>query len=376
MSVVPQLRVVRKAVSLHACVKYAHLVLGQFARLGDEVARRWQSQGNQLEVFAGVATAALAESRVLDAVDFEDVVRWALASDNMPEQRLRPFGQPPLNVYQGTNFYIELLFWIDTPTGIHDHAFSGAFGVLSGSSFHSQYHFQTAERLCPELHLGELHLDSAEILRRGDVRTIHPGNQFIHSVLHLDSPSVTLVVRTGYLPFYAPQLMYHPSGIAEHGQFKGEPQTTRAALLRMLQRTNQQLFLECAIDTIRNGDLWTAFKAVQMAANDASHWDTFARLLHVLSLRRSDLAEAMCRVPKRMRAELAITEAMRATRDPAHRFYLAMLLNVPARDMFESIVQMGYPGADHNELLTQWRTDLAALGVTLPAEPPRRPVPA
>src|SRR5579885_3224053 len=133
-----------------------------FARLGDEIARAWEARNYDVGAFSGIAESALAESGVQRALALEEVAGWFFETRSLPPQELRPFGQPPITCYQGRGFFIELLVWIDVPTSIHQHAFSGAFGVLSGSSFHSRYRFERAERICVEMLLGNLTLESAE----------------------------------------------------------------------------------------------------------------------------------------------------------------------------------------------------------------------
>jgi hypothetical protein len=51
-------------------------------------------------------------------------------------------------------------------------------------------------------------------MRTGDVRQILSGDRFIHSLFHLDRPSVTMVVRTKHDSGTDPQYSYFPPGIA------------------------------------------------------------------------------------------------------------------------------------------------------------------
>src|SRR5262249_38085080 len=116
--------------------------------------------------------------------------------DMVPQEKLG-FGQPPVTLYRARDFYISALYWLEGTTDIHEHGFSGAFRVLEGSSIHAVYDFSRPATITPRLAYGHLLLSEAELLRKGATRRIQLGGEFIHSLFHLDSPSVTIVVRTG-----------------------------------------------------------------------------------------------------------------------------------------------------------------------------------
>ena len=95
---------------------------------------------------------------------------------------------------------------MDATASIHQHAFSGAFRVVTGSSLHSEYEFVEQARVSQLLLLGEVRTQRLEALTRGDVRRITSGRAgLVHSLFHLDQPSVTLVIRTYGEPWAQPQ---------------------------------------------------------------------------------------------------------------------------------------------------------------------------
>jgi hypothetical protein len=61
-------------------------------------------------------------------------------------------------------FYIQLLFWMDGTTAIHQHEFSGAFHVMHGSSIHAHYEFEKAQPVTPYLRVGNVKMKKMEIL--------------------------------------------------------------------------------------------------------------------------------------------------------------------------------------------------------------------
>jgi hypothetical protein len=333
-----------------------------FTRLGDEIARQWEARNYDHETFAEIAAAGLARSGVLESVALDDIAGWFLSSRSLPPQKLRPFGQPPITCYQGRGFYVELLVWIDVPTSIHQHAFSGAFGVLHGSSFHSRYRFEPAERICTELLLGNLTLDSAELLRRGDVRTIERGDRFIHSLLHLEPPSISVVVRTATDRVTSPQYDYAMPGLAVDPFFKPEPDVTQLALLEALARTDPVLFREHALRLVASRDLWFAYKVVQLAGHRDVESETFRELLAALAQRHPTLArvlEAVLREDHRVRA---ILRHLKDVTDPDHRALLALLINAPNRAAIDRLVRAAHPGEDPERLILDWLRTLSERG--------------
>jgi len=118
------------------------------------------------------------------------------------------FGQPSLLLHRGHRFAIEVLFWLDGTNVIHQHLFSGAFHVLQGSSVHSRFEFRAGSRVNSGMWLGDVVLTGVELLRRGDTRPIRAGSAGIHSLFHLDRPSVTLLVRTLNEADRQPQLAF------------------------------------------------------------------------------------------------------------------------------------------------------------------------
>ncbi len=147
---------------------------------------------------------------------FWDVAKWGLTAERLPPQvdLSAKFGQPPLTVYSGRDFRIEVLFWVQGVPAIHQHSFSGAFHVMHGSSLQSLWDFEPTEQVAMRLAFGRVSLKKAELLRKGDSRPIIAGNRLIHSTFHLDRPSLTVVVRTVGETDQLPQYSYLPPTIA------------------------------------------------------------------------------------------------------------------------------------------------------------------
>src|SRR3954451_19216208 len=135
-----------------------------FKELGDTVLARWKRENFSLAKFPDIARAALDARPPARKVKLPALVRDFLLSEDQPVQSDSPFGEPELVVYSHPRFYIQLLFWMDGTTAIHQHEFSGAFHVMHGSSIHARYAFEKARRVTPHLHVGNVRMMTIELL--------------------------------------------------------------------------------------------------------------------------------------------------------------------------------------------------------------------
>src|SRR5258708_9582206 len=163
-----------------------------FKELGGTVQERWKRANFALAKFPEIARAALEERAPDKQVDLAALMRDFLLSDEQPFQTDSDFGEPELVAYSHPRFYIQLLFWMEGTTAIHQHEFSGAFHVMHGSSIHAHYEFQNAQPITPYLKVGNAKMKKIEILETPHTITLHTGPPNIHSPTNLDPPSITL----------------------------------------------------------------------------------------------------------------------------------------------------------------------------------------
>src|SRR5947209_9986100 len=102
-----------------------------FATLGAELESQWRKQNYDEAVFASIAADGLRRADLPARVSAWDVVAWSLQQTELPRQRdlQAKFGDPPITLYSGPRFHIDLYFWFEGTTAIHQHAFCGAFQV-------------------------------------------------------------------------------------------------------------------------------------------------------------------------------------------------------------------------------------------------------
>ncbi|HEX6099584.1 MAG TPA: hypothetical protein VF432_24940 [Thermoanaerobaculia bacterium] len=177
----------------------------------------WKSAGAKVSALPAIAARILEDAQPHREYDgLASLAGWTLSSRTFP-QPCNPFGPqgpPAFTIWSDGCFFANIYAYTTPEVVIHDHDFAGAFTNLSGTTIHATYAFPDAERVAPEVHVGELAVREVEVVRTGDVRRIDPGRRFIHQVWHVDQPTVVLVLRTGPLPAPRRQFQYLRAGFA------------------------------------------------------------------------------------------------------------------------------------------------------------------
>jgi hypothetical protein len=340
-----------------------------FKQLGDDIQQRWLARNCSRDSFPEIAVQALAEHDVPARVRHLDVASWALRAPLLPPQSGSRFGQPPLNVYVGRTFYIEVLTWVESTTSIHQHGFGGAFQVLEGSSVHSRYGFEQHERIDNRLLVGDTRFQSSELLTRGSIRPILAGNGLIHALFHLEHPSATIVVRT-FDDATGPQYNYEKPHLAVDPFYAYEPFNTQTALLRMLSSIKSPQLDAAFADVIANSDAWTAYHVLDLANKLIEDAARIEDLVAAARRRHGALADVMadCLAEAKRQANIVLRRGR--IQNPEHRFLLALLLNVPAREPLLAMVAQRYPAHDPIDWIVARMGELAQddqIGLTLDA---------
>jgi hypothetical protein len=334
-------------------------MLTAFKELGSVVAARWAAADRSLEAFPDIATTALSESRVLHTIERADIVTWLMRDCDIPEQLDNDFGQPPVKVYEGDRFRIEALFWIDSSTSVHQHAFAGAFGVLNGSSVHSTYRFEPQREVSPRVIAGRTEFLGAELLARGAVRAIQPGHQLIHSLFHLDRPSISIVVRTTKNQAPGPQYSYQNPYLALDPFRVPLHQKIQLRMLYSLTRSDRPGFWRASRDLVSTtSDPWLLYHALSLAYTQSEDTERWLDLLTHVNHNLADLLTYIIPCLRIESRDQRITHLRSTIHDPTHRFFLALLLNVPTRDEIYSLIAMRFPGDDPAALVVRWLSEI------------------
>jgi hypothetical protein len=205
-------------------------MIDSLRKLAARVNREWKAAGSKVAAFPAIAARILTEEQPHRGYDLGSLAEWTLSRRTFPPacNPFGPLGPPAFTIWSDGRFFANVYAYTTPEVVVHDHDFAGAFVNLSGTTLHATYGFTGAERVAPELHLGELSLHGVEVVRPGDVRRIDPGRRFIHQVWHVDQPTVVLVLRTGPLPGPARrQFQYLRAGFATE-VFRDDGMSVRA----------------------------------------------------------------------------------------------------------------------------------------------------
>ena len=186
-----------------------------FLEFGNRLDARWRRSGYDERELPVLAADLMRSEGILDRIDVQDVLRDAAEGGRFHWlQNEFTFGDLSYIVFRNPRFHLVVLVWTTSDTTIHDHAFSGAFGVIQGDSLCVTYDFERSARINSRFKIGDLVVRQCEHLNPGDVRPILKAPGLIHALYHLTNLTATLVVRTPGNPAAQPQSNYCPSGIA------------------------------------------------------------------------------------------------------------------------------------------------------------------
>jgi hypothetical protein len=346
-----------------------------FETIGNEVDRAWRALDHNERSFPDLALAVLEANPPCRHVSLFDIAKWGILSRPLlrqnglnyefgqaPLTHGYEFGQPPLTVYQGQGFYIEVLFWTEGLTAIHQHSFSGAFHVLAGSSLHCQYTFDLRERVNGGFLLGETALVHAELLLEGSSRPIAAGRNLVHATFHLDRPSVSVVIRTRIEPEALPQYSYlRPFVALDPSQLTPEV-TRRVQVLEMLLAAGLRTQFDDLVRHALNGaDLPATFRILQTCWKAIKDGDEREVLLQIARSRHGERVDRVQAVLDEQERQELLLDARRRLFNPDHRLLLALLLNVPNRRMLLEVIRRRFPARDPVDVVSGWVADLSRL---------------
>jgi hypothetical protein len=335
-----------------------------FETLGDEIEAAWRAKDYDERSFPMIATDALNRRPPADHLDILAAPEWVLRTPTLPRQRVMngeiEFGEPPIHVYDTPRFFIQVLYWLDGTTSIHQHGFSGAFHVLAGSSLHSQFTFETTRRVNAALRLGRIDLRSAEVLRPGATNPIVPGMSMIHSLFHLERPSATVVVRTPSDLETGPQYDYLRPGIAADPFAHPDLLRRRAQSLALYAKLGHPDFLPRLAETLSRAD---AFEVVYLMRATSQHLtlEQSKEALESARARHPMLVGLLIDAMANLTRQRMIIGLRRKLRFPNHRLFLALLMSFRSAEEVFSVLRAEYPYREPEDLVVDWLSDLSNL---------------
>lgn len=352
-----------------------------FDQLGTLIEQRWKDRNYGEWAFPEIAAESLAEAEAIEKVDLQDILRCVHDGTALPQQRNDEFSDLPITLYQAPRFSVDVYFWLDGTTAIHQHSFSGAFQVFSGSSIHNLYTFEQEQEINSRLSVGRVLLQEVQSLTRGEIRKILPGRQFIHSLFHLDRPSVTITVRTRVEPTALPQYSYLKPYFSIDPFFKEELTVKKVQSVRMLLRMQDPTAYPLIDELVSSSDFHTTFLILSAAfehlinqtrqrlppATDGGQCPPdspeqrsyFRGLLKKARHRHGSLMNFLLPVLGEVQREGALVNLRNHVFDSEHRFFLALLLNVEQRQLIFDFVRQRFPHRDPIDTMCNWVRELS-----------------
>jgi hypothetical protein len=354
-----------------------------FNKLGAEVEILWREKNYDEAVFPEIAAQALKEANLPAKVSAWDVIEWTMNQTVLPDQKdlAGKFGDPPITLYNSPRFHVDVYFWLEGTTAIHQHAFCGAFQVLLGSSIHSWYEFDRSEAVNTFTELGNINLKLCELLSVGDVQPINAGKQYIHGLFHLEQPSATIVIRTHKSPMFLPQFSYYKPFLAIDPFFEEANTTKKMQCVTTLIRSKHPRTDEFIADWLRIADFQTSFQILSMLRsylrsnqidqlfNLSDSQNRFDAFMEMVSQRHGERANVFPKVFAHLEKLDEILRRRGFVTEPEHRFFLALLLNVEGREQIFSLVKDRFPAHEPLDKVLDWIFDLAqtrVLGEKIP----------
>ena len=332
-----------------------------FQALGDRVEAEYRRFNYDDKVFPQIAESALTDWQECPEFNLGEVADFLLTT-SVKQQPEVEFSNLPVTLYRSSEFYIECLIWVDATTSIHQHAFSGAFRVVTGSSLHSEYEFVEQARVSQLLLLGEARTQRLEALTRGDVRRITSGRAgLVHSLFHLDQPSVTFVIRTYGDLWAQPQYDVYPPTIAAATHILAEDRRVRSAkrLINVLGQLSSADAVEVWCRGVAQLDFPRVFVICLELAEQLERPEIREPVLTAIRKQHGSLAENLdgCLAE---RSRIASLESCRASiTEPELRLFIALLLNATSRRDLFKVLRDRYPTTSPEE---RCATFLAELG--------------
>ena len=341
-----------------------------FDQLGTLIEQRWKDKDYGEWVFPEIAAQSLAEAEAIEKVDLLDILRCVHNGTELPQQHQDAFSDLSVTLYLGPRFRIDVYFWMDGTTAIHQHSFSGAFQVFSGSSIHNVYTFEQEQSINAYLSVGRLLLQEVQSLTTGEIRKILPGRQFIHSLFHLDRPSVTITVRTNTNPTALPQYGYLKPYFCIDPFFEEQLTVKKVQSVRMLLQMQDPTAYPLIDELVSTSDFHATYLILSatfehlLKQTRLSHSTDggmyFEELLKKARRRHGSLMDFLLPVLDEVQRERALVNLRNHVFGNEHRFFVALLLNVQEKPRIFDFVRQRFPDKDPIETICNWVRELSS----------------
>jgi hypothetical protein len=323
-----------------------------YARLGAALEEGWAARGRDEEEFADVAAGVLERLPAAQHFDREALLHQLMDPARTAVAQLAPlgaFGQPGFTIHHGDGFVIEIYYWLESMSAIHNHPFCGVFTVLEGFSVHARYEVELRRRVGSRAWLADAPLRGLELVPAGHIERFslrrHP---LVHALVHVPVPTISMVLRTERTEGY---LRYLPPTLALPMEQPPDPSGRRLALLESLRHAGDPAFAGHLEALLQRADFETAVRVISdlWPSQDAG---ARAAIVESLRPRHGDAVDAIAPAMDRAQRMLQATAVREASRDPRHRLVATTLAYAERRDDVLRVLSSPIDGAASDPLAT------------------------
>ena len=303
--------------------------------LGDQVCARWFATNFNETTFAEIATECLLESDFSEKIELRDLFRILLQEKH--SQPTHAFSDLAIRLYETPEFFIELLCWINGSNAIHEHPFSGAFHVLEGSGVHARYNFEPTEVISKRFQIGECSISESEILRKGMTRSIMPGAETLHSLYHVEQPSLTLVIRGHRENWHTPQMAVDRPHVAFDYEYYTDRQVEFCvSALNTAYAVSEDQAKLMLIDAVSSLDLARVY--VVCARLDVWDYVTSGDMRELLESRFGQLGSKIVDSILYRRRLQVLHRHRLAEKEPQRRLFIGLLAVIESKSHIDSLL--------------------------------------
>ena len=338
-----------------------------FVRLGDDLDARWRERGYREDVFPSLAASVLRQHDAPRHVDPDTILEWILGAHRLPTQGQKA-ADFTATLYSTERFFLDVNYWVDGVTTIHDHCAWGAVQTLAGTSLECEYDFAASDRVTSYMACGDLRIRSTSFQRPGHVQEIPLGPAHIHSVRHLTRPAVSLVIFTRSPLHYAQNFTYLAPGLAYVRDLEETRLERQLQALEVIAETRPRDYVPALARYVGGSDVMYAFRALAQA-HVRLDGEGLARVEDAALAKHGELARTWSLALRERRRQDELSARRASVSTPEHRLLFALLSTPAPRAQLLEAVRGWTSERDPVDTFVDWARELAAIPLAGEAGP-------
>ncbi len=331
-----------------------------FKTVGEKLSARC-GEGELGGDFPALAAEVLAEVSVPADIGIEFMADWALGRESLPEQINfhSGFGEPPLVVYEEPRFFAEVLFWFHGRTSIHGHGFYGAFQVLAGYSVEAEFAYNRDGEPVPGIQVGELEPTGLRLITPSEITQILPEDAFIHTVMHMGNPSLTLVIRNRGEQV---QYDYSLNGLAVDAYRDSQTHVRQVQVLSAYHAANPYGLGPRFLEFLRTGSAHRMARVLKEMEQEMDQEFLLGEIRELAVERFGSLGELIIESITRTLRGNMIWNEVAETEDPAAQLQTALQDLFPENEDLLAVIGRTFPDQDPADVLETWSDTVSQIG--------------